>query len=42
MTEESAIVSDGVHAGEEIVSLGAHLLSEGQHVRVAPVEAASR
>ena len=42
MTEESAIVSDGVHAGEEIVSLGAHLLSEGQHVRVAQVEAASR
>jgi RND family efflux transporter MFP subunit len=42
MTEESAIVSDGVHAGEEIVSLGAHLLSEGQHVHVAPVEAASR
>ena len=42
MTEESAIVSDGVHAGEEIVSLGAHLLSEGQHVRVTPVEAASR
>jgi RND family efflux transporter MFP subunit len=42
LTEESAIVSDGVHAGEEIVALGAHLLFEGQKVRVAPVEAASR
>jgi RND family efflux transporter MFP subunit len=42
LTEESAIISDGVHAGEEIVALGAHLLFEGQKVRVAPVEAAAR
>jgi RND family efflux transporter MFP subunit len=40
--QESAILSDGVHPGEQIVALGAHLLSDGQHVRIAEDEAASR
>lgn len=42
ITDENALLDDGVHAGEEIVALGAHLLTEGQHVRVAEQEAASR
>jgi RND family efflux transporter MFP subunit len=40
--EEDAILADGVHPGEEIVALGAHLLSDGQRVRVTGEEAASR
>lgn len=31
--EEHAIVSNGIRAGEQIVALGAHLLSEGEQVR---------
>jgi RND family efflux transporter MFP subunit len=40
--EEDAALSDGVHPGEQIVALGAHLLSEGQQVRVAEEKAAIR
>jgi hypothetical protein len=38
--EESAILSNGVRPGEQIVALGAQLLHQGEHVRVA-AEAAS-
>jgi RND family efflux transporter MFP subunit len=38
--DEDAALSDGVHPGEQIVSLGAHLLSDGQKVRVADEKAA--
>src|SRR5260221_70893 len=34
LDEEYGIVSSGVRPGEQIVALGAHLLSEGQSVRV--------
>ena len=33
---ETAILSGGVSVGEQIVALGAHLLHEGQRVRIAP------
>jgi RND family efflux transporter MFP subunit len=33
--DENAVVADGVKPGEEVVALGAHLLNDGQHVRVA-------
>ncbi len=39
---EDAVIGDGVKPGEEIVALGAHLLSEGQHVRVGEEKAATR
>jgi hypothetical protein len=39
---ESAILSEGVQPGEQIVALGAHLLSDGQHVRIAEDKAALR
>ena len=39
---EDAIVSDGVQPGEQIIALGAHLLSEGQQVRVEDQRAAIR
>jgi RND family efflux transporter MFP subunit len=39
---EDAVIADGVKPGEEIVALGAHLLSEGQHVRVGEEKAATR
>lgn len=42
LNEEDAILSDGVQPGEQIVALGAHLLSDGQHVRVADEKVASR
>ena len=42
LSEEDAILSDGVQPGEQIVVLGAHLLSDGQHVRVADKRVASR
>ena len=32
--EESAEVGDGLQGGERIIALGAHLLKEGQHVRL--------
>ena len=37
--KEDAIVSNGVQSGEQIVALGAHLLTEGQQVRVADQKA---
>lgn len=37
--EEDAIVSNGLRPGEQIVALGAHLLNEGQQVRVADQKA---
>ena len=40
--EESTYVDAGIQPGEEIVALGAHLLTEGQHVRVAETATASR
>jgi RND family efflux transporter MFP subunit len=40
--EEDATVSDGVQPGDQIVALGAHLLSEGQQVRVIDEKAAAR
>jgi hypothetical protein len=42
LSEEEAILLDGVQPGEQIVALGAHLLSDGQHVRVADEKVASR
>jgi RND family efflux transporter MFP subunit len=40
--DENAILSDGVAPGDRIVALGAHLLSEGQQVRVEDEKAAIR
>src|SRR5688572_12894337 len=37
--EETAILSSGVSAGERIVALGAHLLQDGQRVRVSDAQA---
>jgi multidrug efflux pump subunit AcrA (membrane-fusion protein) len=42
LNEEYAILSEGVQPGEQIVALGAHLLSDGQQVRVADEKVASR
>ena len=42
LSEEDAILSNGVQPGEQIVALGAHLLIDGQHVRVADEKVASR
>lgn len=39
---EEATVSDGLHPGERIVALGAHLLSEGEQVRVSDTQVALR
>jgi RND family efflux transporter MFP subunit len=40
MDSEDATVANGLEPGEEVVALGAHLLSDGQHVRVADNKAA--
>jgi RND family efflux transporter MFP subunit len=40
--EEDAILANGLHPGEEIVALGAHLLQDGQRVRIADEKLASR
>lgn len=42
MGEEDVTVSEGVKPGDQIVALGAHLLSDGQQVRVAEEKAAIR
>jgi RND family efflux transporter MFP subunit len=42
MGEENVTISDGVKQGDQIIALGAHLLSDGQHVRVADEKAAIR
>jgi RND family efflux transporter MFP subunit len=39
---EDVTISDGVKPGDQIVALGAHLLSDGQQVRVADEKAAIR
>lgn len=40
--EEDAVLSSGVQPGDQIVALGAHLLSDGQHVRIADEKASIR
>ena len=40
--DEDAVLIDGVQPGEQIVALGAHLLSDGQQVRIADEKAAIR
>jgi RND family efflux transporter MFP subunit len=40
LDEEDAIVSSGLRPGEQIVALGAHLLSDGQQVRIENQKAA--
>lgn len=40
--EETAIVKDGLQPGERFVALGAHLLHEGQAVRLTPDAVAAR
>jgi RND family efflux transporter MFP subunit len=40
--QENAYLASGVRQGEEVVALGAHLLTDGEHVRVAETEAATR
>ena len=40
--QEKAILSNGVQPGEQIVALGAHLLSDGQPVRVAEDKVAAQ
>jgi RND family efflux transporter MFP subunit len=42
LSDEDAIVANGVHPGEEIVALGAHLLRDGQQVRIVNEKAAIR
>ncbi len=39
LTEEEAILTDGVHPGEKIIALGVHLLHDGERVRVEEVRA---
>jgi RND family efflux transporter MFP subunit len=40
--EETVMVSHGLEIGDQVVALGAHLLHEGDHVRVENTESASR
>jgi RND family efflux transporter MFP subunit len=40
LDDENAVLADGVQPGEQIVALGAHLLSDGQRVRTAGEKAA--
>jgi len=42
LTEEQAVLRDGVTAGERVVSLGAHLLHDGDRVRTGLQDGASR
>ena len=35
LSEEETYVGGGLRSGEHIIALGAHLLTEGQHIRVA-------
>ena len=42
MGDEKAVISHGIEAGEQVVALGVRLLREGDTVRVAGEEAASR
>jgi multidrug efflux pump subunit AcrA (membrane-fusion protein) len=40
VTSETAVIS-GLHSGDPVVSLGAHLLREGAHVRTASQDRSS-
>ena len=40
--EETALIKQGLAVGDQVVALGAHLLHEGESVRVAGTETASR
>jgi RND family efflux transporter MFP subunit len=42
LDDENAVIAAGVQRGEQIVALGAHLLSDGQQVRVADKKASIR
>jgi RND family efflux transporter MFP subunit len=42
ISDEEAMISSGVQPGDQIVALGAHLLSDGQKVRVVDEKAAIR
>ncbi|NMG77580.1 efflux RND transporter periplasmic adaptor subunit [Aromatoleum diolicum] len=42
LSEDAALVVGGLKAGDRVVALGAHLLHEGEQVRVAGNEAAQR
>jgi hypothetical protein len=42
MGDEKALISHGIQSGEQVVALGVRLLREGDNVRVAGEEAASR
>ena len=35
LSEEETYLGGGLRSGEHIIALGAHLLTEGQHIRVA-------
>ena len=39
--EDSALIADGLKAGDRVVALGAHLLREGEQVRIAGGETAT-
>jgi RND family efflux transporter MFP subunit len=40
LSDEAALVVGGIEAGDRVVALGAHLLHEGEHVRLTGSEAA--
>ena len=40
--EEAALIKQGLAVGDQVVALGAHLLHEGESVRAAGTETASR
>jgi NaMN:DMB phosphoribosyltransferase len=40
--EETALIKQGLAVGDQVVALGAHLLHEGESVRAAGTETASR
>jgi hypothetical protein len=40
LSDEAAFVVGGIEAGDRVVALGAHLLHEGEHVRLTRSEAA--
>jgi hypothetical protein len=40
--DETATITGGLKSGERFVALGAHLLHEGEAVRVAPDSVAAR
>jgi hypothetical protein len=42
VSEETALISKGIQIGDQVVSLGARLLREGDSVRVDGEETASR